>query len=96
MSLKSFQGIFWFLYHFLLILEVKGGSKRNFFDCVTVHICECGENTLNQDLNPFEFEMCNRRNVKTISVLKSPFNPSCARRRQARSVRPVTLKKSST
>ncbi|GFQ70589.1 hypothetical protein TNCT_265811 [Trichonephila clavata] len=42
-SLKTFQGILWLLYQFLFLLdEVKGGAKRDFFDCATVHICECG------------------------------------------------------
>ncbi|GFQ97562.1 hypothetical protein TNCT_529611 [Trichonephila clavata] len=42
-SLKTFQGIFWLLYQFLFLLdEVKGGAKRDLFDCATVHVCECG------------------------------------------------------
>ncbi|GFQ71676.1 hypothetical protein TNCT_148351 [Trichonephila clavata] len=40
--LTSFQRMFWLLYQFLLILEaVNGGSKREMFDCATIHICDC-------------------------------------------------------
>ncbi|GFQ70590.1 hypothetical protein TNCT_265821 [Trichonephila clavata] len=41
-SLKTFQGFLCLLYQFLLILEVKCGTKRELFDCGTVHICDCG------------------------------------------------------
>ncbi|GFU41236.1 hypothetical protein TNCV_1848211 [Trichonephila clavipes] len=42
-SLKTFQGILWLLYQFLLLLgEVKGGTKRELWDCGIVHVCECG------------------------------------------------------
>ncbi|GFU89962.1 hypothetical protein TNCV_2438491 [Trichonephila clavipes] len=42
-DLTSFRRIFWLLCQFLLTLEaVKGGSKREMYDCATVHICDCG------------------------------------------------------
>ncbi|GFQ87287.1 hypothetical protein TNCT_518261 [Trichonephila clavata] len=97
-NLRNFQGIFCLLYIFLLVLEeAKCGSKRDLFDCTTVHLCECGlieeynkcwnlspaeakeraqdiyaeffpgENTLDQDLNSFKFELCSNTNVETVS-----------------------------
>ncbi|GFY72586.1 hypothetical protein TNIN_415041 [Trichonephila inaurata madagascariensis] len=41
-SLKTFQGFLWLLYQFLLILEVKCGTKREMFDCASIHVCDCG------------------------------------------------------
>ncbi|GFU89945.1 hypothetical protein TNCV_2438321 [Trichonephila clavipes] len=41
-NLKFCVRIFWYLYQIVLIFnQVECGTKRDLFDCISVHVCKC-------------------------------------------------------